>query len=167
MNAYTFPRLFPRITKESIIKDYEENSSNTISSVPITVDIISDKNEMLRELFIKTPDKISVRVFANEPLNLRGNLKGSLKQKAMEVIEGANVNDETAVVIHIHGGGFVALSSFTHKSYLARWVKNTKLIFFAIDYRLAPKNPYPAGFDDIWQTYLWIVNYAETILGTN
>ena len=119
---------------------------------------------MLREIFVKTPDKISVRVFASEPLNLRGNLKGRLKQKA---IEGVNTNNETAIVIHIHGGGFLALSSFTHKSYLARWVKNTELVFFAIDYRLAPKNPYPTGFDDIWQTYLWIVNYVETVLGTN
>jgi len=57
------------------------------------------------------------------------------------------------------------MSSATHRVYLNRWVKNLKLVHFAIDYRLSPKNKYPDAVDDVWQAYLWILNYAETILG--
>ncbi len=57
------------------------------------------------------------------------------------------------------------MSSATHRVYVNRWVKDLNAIHFSIDYRLAPKNMYPDGLDDVWQSYLWIINYAETILG--
>ena len=65
----------------------------------------------------------------------------------------------------MHGGGFVSMSSDSHRVYSTRWVKGLKLTLFSIDYKLAPKNPYPEALDDIWQAYLWIVNYAESVLG--
>jgi len=36
---------------------------------------------------------------------------------------------------------------------------------FSVDYRKAPKDPYPNALDDVWQAYLWITNYAENVLG--
>jgi len=70
-----------------------------------------------------------------------------------------------AIIIHIHGGGFVSMSSATHRAYLNKWVQNLNLIHFSIDYRLAPSNKYPDALDDVWQAYLWITTYAEKVLG--
>jgi len=39
------------------------------------------------------------------------------------------------------------------------------MIQFSLEYRLSPANKYPDALDDVWQAYLWIINYAETILG--
>jgi len=168
------PRLFPQITKEVILKEYAENTINKIS--PMTEsqlkapNLSSVKEEILEDLFVQSENKIQIRILAPDNLNLRKEnpfkLKG-LVQKAAKVVGGSTPNGdiEKAIIIHIHGGGFVSMSSATHRVYLNRWVKNLKLIHFCVDYRLAPKNQYPDALDDVWQAYLWIINYAETILG--
>jgi hormone-sensitive lipase len=43
-----------------------------------------------------------------------------------------------ALVIHVHGGGFVAMSSGSHQSYSRVWANQLGVPVFSIDYRLAP-----------------------------
>ena len=45
-----------------------------------------------------------------------------------------------AVIVHIHGGGFVAMSSSSHGIYTRKWSKDAKIPVFSIDYRLSPQN---------------------------
>ena len=70
-----------------------------------------------------------------------------------------------AIMIHIHGGGFVAMSSFSHQSYSRKWAKELGIPIFSIDYRLAPEYPYPAALNDVWQAYYWIVNNCQSHFG--
>lgn len=65
-----------------------------------------------------------------------------------------------AVIVHIHGGGFVAMSSRSHQGYTRKWANALGVPIFSIDYSLAPQHPYPAALDDVWQAYLWIINFA-------
>jgi hormone-sensitive lipase len=65
-----------------------------------------------------------------------------------------------SIIVHVHGGGFIAMSSTTHENYLRKWTNNLGVPIFSIDYRLAPENPYPKSLDDVWQAYNWIVNNA-------
>jgi len=65
-----------------------------------------------------------------------------------------------SIIIHVHGGGFIAMSSTTHENYLRKWTNNLGVPIFSIDYRLAPEHPYPNSLDDVWQAYNWIVNNA-------
>ena len=74
-------------------------------------------------------------------------------------------DSEGVIVIHMHGGGFVAMSSASMRILIRPWCKTLNMVHFSIDYRLAPKDPYPAALDDVWQAYLWILNYCESILG--
>ena len=157
------PKMFPRITKDVILQEYQENTINKINplniSAPSVYGVTASRDRILRELSTPGEDKVPVRIFAAEPLNYRDLSEKETAKKAS--------NKETAIVIHIHGGGFIALSSLTHKAYLGKWVQNLKLVHFGIDYGLAPKHPYPEGIDDVWQAYLWIINYAENVLGIN
>ena len=166
------PRLFPRITRELILEEYEENSFNKLKPLDpalfVRPDVNGDKEKMLHDLHINSEDKIPIRILAAEPIDLGGRKPGLVKgllQKTSTMIKGKMENDDTAIVIHIHGGGFVSMSSFSHKVYLTRWVRSLKLIYFCIDYRLAPKNQFPDALDDVWQSYHWIVNYVESVLG--
>ncbi len=62
------------------------------------------------------------------------------------------------VVIHIHGGGFVAGSAsdpFTRR-WCSRTAAETGAIVLAIDYRLAPEHPYPAALDDCHDVLQWV-----------
>lgn len=73
---------------------------------------------------------------------------GSIKKKADEpTVKAEEIED---VIFHIHGGGFVGMSSATHRNHTIRWAKTMGKIIFSVDYRLAPDNPYPAGIDDCW-----------------
>lgn len=69
------------------------------------------------------------------------------------------------VLIHFHGGGFIAMSTRSHQTYLRKWAKQCHLVILTVEYRLAPEHPYPAGFDDAWQAYYWIMTQAESQLG--
>ena len=54
------------------------------------------------------------------------------------------------IVIHIHGGAYISQSSENHQSYLRRWSKELNVPIFSIDYRLAPKHPYPEPVNDVY-----------------
>ena len=43
------------------------------------------------------------------------------------------------IVIHIHGGGFMAMSSTYHETYLRFFANELERPIFSIDYRLAPQ----------------------------
>jgi len=62
------------------------------------------------------------------------------------------------VVLHCHGGGFVSMSSGGHLPYLAKWAVDTPgCLVVSVDYRLAPEHPYPAGLEDVWTVYRWLL----------
>ena len=166
------PRLFPAITRDLILKEYKENTFNKLQPMDpalfIGPKLEGTQEKIIHDLYVESDDKIPIRILASEPLSIGGQKPGlirGLAQKTSKLIKGNVTNDDTAIVIHIHGGGFVSMSSFSHKTYLTRWARNLKLIYFCIDYRLAPKNQYPDGLDDVWQAYHWIVNYTESVLG--
>lgn len=69
------------------------------------------------------------------------------------------------LVIHIHGGGFVAMSSGSHQNYTRVWSNDLKLPIFSIDYKLAPQYAFPEALNDCWQAYYWLVLNAEKQLG--
>lgn len=69
-----------------------------------------------------------------------------------------------ALVIHIHGGGFVAMSTTSHENYLRKWCKMIDAPIISIDYRLAPDHPYPSALDDVYQAYCYILKYATSEL---
>ena len=72
----------------------------------------------------------------------------------------------STIIVHIHGGGFVAMSSAGHQSYLRKWAKMVPdAIVMSIDYRLAPTAVYPASLDDVWQGYYWIIENCFSQLG--
>ena len=72
---------------------------------------------------------------------------------------------QSKIIIHFHGGGFVVMDSFSHQNYTRRWANDLSVPIFSVDYRLAPKNPYPDPVNDCYQAYVWIVTHAESQLG--
>jgi hormone-sensitive lipase len=66
--------------------------------------------------------------------------------------------------MHIHGGGFIALSPTTHESYLRKWSNELKIPLMSVDYSKAPEYPYPKALDDVYQSYMWNIKYAQEVL---
>ena len=60
-------------------------------------------------------------------------------------------NKIDTIVIHVHGGGFISMSSFSHQVYTRPWANCAdNMALFSIDYRLAPEARFPKALDDVW-----------------
>ena len=71
-----------------------------------------------------------------------------------------------AVLLHIHGGGFVMGSPEMTDLLHEALSKELNLAFASVDYRLAPEHPYPAGPDDCEAAALWLLEHAEGEFGS-
>ena len=75
------------------------------------------------------------------------------------------------IIIHVHGGGFVAGSSSLFLPCTLKWASETGVPIFSIDYRLSPNYKYPAALQDWWEIYIyiyiWILKYGKTHLNIN
>jgi acetyl esterase/lipase len=72
-------------------------------------------------------------------------------------------------VYWLHGGGYTIGSVNTHARMLAQIAAACDARAFAVDYRLAPENPFPAGLDDAVAGYRWLlaqgVDPARLVIG--
>lgn len=60
----------------------------------------------------------------------------------------AGADRQDAVILYLHGGGYIAGSPTTHEALVARISRLTGLTLACPDYRLAPEHPAPAAFED-------------------
>lgn len=113
----------------------------------------------IKRRFKKKPDILELRPVMNEAKDLQ---KAPPADIAIEQITLGGVPteriaapgvDESAAFLYIHGGGWVAGSPETHRALTWRLSRQIGIPVFAIDYRLAPEHPFPAGLDDCIAAY--------------
>ena len=56
-------------------------------------------------------------------------------------------------ILYFHGGGYIAGSPETHQNLLLSIAEKSNLKVYAIDYSLAPENPFPAALNDAVESY--------------
>ena len=61
------------------------------------------------------------------------------------------------VVLYLHGGGYRIGSLHGYRPILSQFAATIGLRLFAVDYRLAPEHPFPAGLDDAVAAYEWLL----------
>jgi acetyl esterase/lipase len=64
-------------------------------------------------------------------------------------------------ILYVHGGGYVAGSTNTHRPVTAALARLTRRRVFSLEYRLAPEYRFPAAFDDAMNAYRWIVEQCS------
>ncbi|XP_041373869.1 hormone-sensitive lipase-like [Gigantopelta aegis] len=70
------------------------------------------------------------------------------------------------LLVHCHGGGFVAQSSRSHEVYLRHWAKELNVPILSIDYSLAPEFPFPRALEECFYAYAWAVQNVEKLGST-
>ena len=116
---------------------------------------------------LKKEDKkyyVSTRLLNSYQLNLNkkkeGYLFGFFSQKL-------NLNEKKpkALLIHIHGGGFLESNTFVLEGFLRDACNKIGIPFLGIDYGCSPTHKYPEGLNDCFQAYMWILNHCEKEFG--
>lgn len=75
----------------------------------------------------------------------------------------ANTSSRTrpsAVLVHLHGGGWVAGSIATHDPFCRLLAQKASIAIVSVGYRLAPEHPYPAAIADVEEALAWTVANA-------
>lgn len=63
------------------------------------------------------------------------------------------------VLIYLHGGAFAIGSKRTHRAIAAAYAAQGYLVC-NVDYRLAPKHPFPAALEDACAAWQWVADHA-------
>jgi acetyl esterase len=67
------------------------------------------------------------------------------------------------VLLYLHGGGFVIGEIDTCESMCRQVALQSGVAVVAIDYRLCPEHKYPAGLQDAWAAYQWLVAHGASV----
>ncbi|KAK3508375.1 hypothetical protein QTP70_025790, partial [Hemibagrus guttatus] len=70
------------------------------------------------------------------------------------------------LLIHFHGGGFVAQTSKSHESYLKSWSKDLNVPILSVDYSLAPEAPFPRALEECFYAYCWALKNCQLLGST-
>lgn len=68
-----------------------------------------------------------------------------------------------AVILYIHGGGFVLGCPEMADDYLANLAEALQAIIVAVDYRLAPEHPFPIPLEDCYTALGWVFAHRQTL----
>lgn len=79
------------------------------------------------------------------------------------IIRPENLSSPSPALLYYHGGGFVFKHSPRHIDYALRYTREANCCVIFVDYRLSPKHPFPAGFNDCYAALLWAFENAEKL----
>lgn len=68
-----------------------------------------------------------------------------------------------ALVLYLHGGGWVMGSLDSHDKSCRRLAAGAGCTVVAVDYRLAPEHPFPAAFEDGQAALTWATAHGESL----
>lgn len=77
------------------------------------------------------------------------------------VIKPESLRKPAPALVYCHGGAFVMKHAPQHLENAVRYAREAQCYVVFVDYRLAPKHPFPAGFDDCYAALQWTL--AKTV----
>jgi acetyl esterase len=75
------------------------------------------------------------------------------------------VEERPPVAAFFHGGGFIAGDLDTHDQLCRELAAASRTLLLAVDYRLAPEHPFPAGLEDAYDATVWLSGAAADLGG--
>ncbi|NCG39748.1 MAG: alpha/beta hydrolase fold domain-containing protein [Actinobacteria bacterium] len=81
----------------------------------------------------------------------------------LRVHKNVDSRESQPCLFWMHGGGYVLGTPEQDDLRFDRWCQRFGLTGVAVQYRLAPENPYPAGLNDAYAGLKWLKNNGEEI----
>ena len=73
----------------------------------------------------------------------------------VRIYRPVETDEPSPALLYFHGGGWVTGNLDTHDGIARAFARRTPCVVIAVDYRVAPENPYPAAIDDAWTATAW------------
>ena len=129
-------------------------------------DELSKKNKAIpANIYFEDIKKINKQYYVSTRLLNATNIVFPNKKTGF-FFKPTNIDNKIdTLMIFMHGGGFVGLSTFQCEGFLRKWSTRLKIPIIGINYVLAPEHKYPEGLNDCWQAYNWIIENAEKEFG--
>lgn len=140
-----------------------------------------DKGLQSRYLLMKICDFFVVRRWGIRLINFLGtflnerNVKGlNCEEKyipsksggpdiRIRIFRPLNQTEKLPAMLYNHGGGFIIGNPEASMDIYKKYINKRPCVIIAPDYRKALKHPYPAGFNDCYDTLLWMKENAEKL----
>ena len=74
-----------------------------------------------------------------------------------------DMEDRSACLVYYHGGGFVLPAAPYHYALAREYALRARCRVLFVDYRLAPKHPFPTAPGDCFAAYTWALEHAEEL----
>lgn len=87
-------------------------------------------------------------------------LETGMKEHLLDVYRPEQREGPLPTVLYVHGGGFRILSKETHWL-MGLMFARRDMVVFSINYRLAPRYPFPAAHQDVFAAFEWVMKNAE------
>lgn len=75
----------------------------------------------------------------------------------------SGLGERPPVAAFFHGGGFIAGDLDTHDPLCRELAAASRTLLLAVDYRLAPEHPFPAGLEDAYDATVWLAGAAAEL----
>lgn len=72
-----------------------------------------------------------------------------------------SITENASCLVYYHGGGFVLPAAPSHFHWAKEYAKRVGCKVLFVDYRLAPKHPFPIPSEDSFKAYTWLLDHAH------
>lgn len=125
--------------------------------------IIKSIDQLMHVAALQTIGRVGRRLPAEEKVRLIRNvpyINDGSRSHLLDVWIPAPYPGLSPVVIYIHGGGFAVGSKDTHRI-AGRQFARRGCVTFMLNYRLAPKYPYPSSLEDVCKGVAWVYDHVH------
>ena len=81
----------------------------------------------------------------------------------LRIYKSVSASTPTPVLLWMHGGGYLIGRPEQDDAICIQYVRELSITVVSVDYRLAPKHPFPAGLDDCYTALKWIKAHAQEL----
>lgn len=129
------------------------NVVKALDPIDLEIDMTNGEKTIIKAPFQK--NELTIRILSDE---FREGMHDLDNQLLITCLNTGNRSIQTRspnLILHAHGGGFIAHSSKSHEIYLKTWCKDLNVPIVSIDYSLAPEYPFPKSSEECFYVYAW------------
>ncbi|KAL7670882.1 hypothetical protein ACOME3_005798 [Neoechinorhynchus agilis] len=78
-----------------------------------------------------------------------------ITEKELEFSKGVDWSPPRTILLHLHGGGFIAESFSAEEVYMCKWAKSLNIPIIGVHYALSPSVCFPHEAEECFYAYIW------------